>query len=75
MLGRELSIKQAAKIKQETAIEVELFINGAMCMSYSGHCTISNYTAGKDSNPRRLYSIVAAIVNIQDSKNKDTTRK
>ena len=54
VLGRELSIKQAAKIKQETAIEVELFIHGAMCMSYSGHCTISNYTAGR--------IVIAAVV-------------
>ncbi len=50
VLGRELSILQAAQIKKSTAIEVELFIHGAMCMSYSGHCTISNYTAGRDSN-------------------------
>lgn len=50
VLGREVSIQQAAAVKQAADIEVELFTHGAMCMAYSGNCTISNYTAGRDSN-------------------------
>lgn len=50
VLGREVTIEDAARIKQEAGLEVELFIHGAMCMAYSGNCTISNYTAGRDSN-------------------------
>jgi putative protease len=50
VLGREVSIAEAAKIKKESGIEVELFIHGSMCMAYSGQCVISNYTAGRDSN-------------------------
>lgn len=50
VLGREVSIQEAAKIKQAADIEVELFIHGSMCMAYSGQCVISNYTAGRDSN-------------------------
>lgn len=50
ILGRESSIKDAGIIKQETGLEVELFIHGSMCMAYSGNCVISNYTAGRDSN-------------------------
>lgn len=50
ILGRELTIAEAGKIRREADIEVEMFIHGAMCMSYSGHCTISNFTAGRDSN-------------------------
>lgn len=50
VVGRELSIPEAAAIKRNTGLEVEMFIHGAMCMSYSGQCTISNYTAGRDSN-------------------------
>ena len=50
ILGREVSIQQAGKIKRETGLEVELFIHGSMCMAYSGNCTISNYTKGRDSN-------------------------
>jgi len=50
ILGREVSIAEAGAIRQQTGMEVELFTHGAMCMAYSGHCTISNFTAGRDSN-------------------------
>ncbi len=50
ILGREASIDDAKKIKDITNIEVELFIHGSMCMAYSGNCTISNFTQGRDSN-------------------------
>lgn len=50
ILGRELTIAEAGYIQREADVDVELFIHGAMCMSYSGHCTISNFTAGRDSN-------------------------
>lgn len=50
ILGREVTIAEAGRIREEAGIDVELFIHGAMCMSYSGHCTISNFTAGRDSN-------------------------
>ena len=50
ILGREASIEQARNIRKEAGLEVEMFIHGAMCMAYSGNCTISNYTAGRDSN-------------------------
>ena len=50
VLGREVTIEQAATIKEAAGVEVEMFVHGAMCMAYSGHCTISNYTAGRDSN-------------------------
>ena len=50
VLGREVSIAEAAIIKREARVEVELFGHGAMCMAFSGNCTISNYTAGRDSN-------------------------
>ena len=50
ILGREVSITEAESIGRKVGIEVELFIHGAMCSAYSGHCVISNYTAGRDSN-------------------------
>ncbi|RLA64170.1 MAG: U32 family peptidase, partial [Epsilonproteobacteria bacterium] len=50
ILGREVSILEAAKIKRETGLEVELFIHGSLCMAFSGNCVISNYTMGRDSN-------------------------
>lgn len=50
IVGRELSIAEAGAIQENSGIEVEMFTHGAMCMAYSGHCTISNFTAGRDSN-------------------------
>ena len=50
VLGREVSLEEAGKIRKATGIEVELFVHGAMCSAYSGNCTISNYTSGRDSN-------------------------
>lgn len=50
VVGREVSIAEAGKIKKEAGIEIEMFVHGSMCMAYSGNCTISNFTQGRDSN-------------------------
>lgn len=50
VVARELSLEEAALIQDKAQIEVEIFVHGAMCSSYSGKCTISNYTSGRDSN-------------------------
>jgi putative protease len=50
IVGRELSVAETGLIGEKSGIDVEMFIHGAMCMAYSGHCTISNFTAGRDSN-------------------------
>ncbi len=50
IVGREVSVAEGGLIREQTGIDVEMFIHGAMCMAYSGHCTISNFTAGRDSN-------------------------
>lgn len=50
VLGREVSLNEAGKIKKYSGLEIELFIHGSMCMAYSGQCVISNFTAGRDSN-------------------------
>lgn len=50
VLGREISIDDAKRIKDAADIEIEMFIHGSMCMAYSGNCVISNYTQGRDSN-------------------------
>lgn len=50
IVGRELSTTEGNTIQSQAGIEVEMFTHGAMCMAYSGHCTISNFTAGRDSN-------------------------
>lgn len=50
VLARELSEKEIATIREKSPIELEMFIHGAMCMSYSGRCVMSNYMTGRDSN-------------------------
>lgn len=52
VLGREMSFKEIAEFRQHIPKELELeaFIHGAMCISYSGRCLLSNYMTGRDSN-------------------------
>lgn len=51
ILARELSIAEVAEItKAVPDMEIETFIHGAMCVSYSGRCLLSNYLTGRDSN-------------------------
>ena len=50
VLGREAKREDIIRIKEETGVEVECFIHGAMCTSISGKCVLSNYTTNRDSN-------------------------
>lgn len=50
VVGREVSIHDAGTIQKKVGVEIEMFVHGAMCMAYSGNCTISNYTLARDSN-------------------------
>ncbi len=50
VLGRETTKEDIALIKQKTGIEIECFIHGAMCASYSGRCVLSNYFTKRDAN-------------------------
>ncbi|MDD3397122.1 MAG: U32 family peptidase [Clostridia bacterium] len=52
ILARELSVEEIKKIKANIPdnISLECFVHGAMCISYSGRCLLSNYFAGRDSN-------------------------
>ncbi|HIT01971.1 MAG TPA: U32 family peptidase [Candidatus Enterenecus merdae] len=51
ILARELSLDEVAEIcaKSPQGMEVEAFVHGAMCMSYSGRCLLSNYMTGRDA--------------------------
>ena len=52
VLARELSLQEIIEIRQKTPkeLEIETFGHGAMCVSYSGRCLLSNYMTGRDSN-------------------------
>ena len=52
VLARELSFKEIKEIKEAVGnnVEIETFVHGAMCVSYSGRCLLSNYFTNRDSN-------------------------
>ncbi|HHV72181.1 MAG TPA: U32 family peptidase [Clostridia bacterium] len=51
ILARELSLKEIKEIRSKLPdIQLETFVHGAMCISYSGRCLLSNYLAGRDAN-------------------------
>ena len=49
-LARELPLADIKEIAETSALEVETFIHGAMCISYSGRCLLSGFLSGRDSN-------------------------
>ena len=52
ILARELSLDEIREIRAKAppALELEAFVHGAMCVSYSGRCLLSNYMTGRDAN-------------------------
>ena len=49
-LARELSLEEIRQIRRKTALELEVFVHGALCISYSGRCMLSLYLTGRDAN-------------------------
>ena len=49
-LARELSLAEISRIRQATETELEIFVHGALCISYSGRCLLSLYLTGRDAN-------------------------
>jgi len=49
-LARELSLTEIRQIRDSVEGELEIFVHGAICISYSGRCMISNYLTGRDAN-------------------------
>lgn len=52
VLAREMSLGEMREIREKTplSLELEAFVHGAMCISYSGRCLLSNYMTGRDAN-------------------------
>ncbi|MCM3599483.1 U32 family peptidase [Robertmurraya korlensis] len=50
VLARETSAEEIKEMKEKVDIEIETFIHGAMCIAYSGRCTLSNHMTARDSN-------------------------
>ena len=50
VLAREMSLNEIREIRAKCDVDLEMFMHGAMCISYSGRCLLSNYFTGRDSN-------------------------
>ncbi|SMQ83064.1 putative protease [Bacillus sp. OV166] len=50
VLAREVSAEEIREMKEKVDVEIETFIHGAMCIAYSGRCTLSNHMTARDSN-------------------------
>jgi len=50
VLAREMSLVEIKDIRKKCPVELEMFVHGAMCISYSGRCLMSNYFTGRDAN-------------------------
>ena len=50
VLAREVTLLEIENIMRKTDIEVEVFVHGGMCSSYSGHCVLSNHMTNRDAN-------------------------
>lgn len=66
VLGRECSKEDIIDIKNNTNLELEVFIHGAMCTSYSGRCVLSNYITKRDSNRGGCSQVCRFIFNMDD---------
>lgn len=50
VLAREVNMAELAEIRKRTDVEIEAFVHGAMCISYSGRCVLSNHMSHRDAN-------------------------
>ena len=50
VLAREVPLAEIQEIRRRCGVELEMFVHGAMCVSYSGRCLMSNYFTGRDAN-------------------------
>lgn len=50
VLAREVGMDEINEMQKHTDVEIEVFIHGAMCISYSGRCVLSNYMSDRDAN-------------------------
>ena len=66
VLAREVGLKEIKEIIDETGVDIECFIHGAMCTFYSGRCVLSNYFTNRDSNRGGCAQVCRFNFNIDD---------
>ena len=72
VLARELSMGDIKAIIDETGMDIEIFIHGAMCTFYSGRCVLSNYFTNRDSNRGGCAQVCRFAFDIDDNNEKFT---
>lgn len=70
ILARELSLEQIAEIRKATTVELESFIHGALCVSYSGQCYMSEKVAGRSANRGACVQACRSKYDLKDSSGK-----
>ena len=71
ILARELSLQQIAEIKKVTTAPLESFIHGALCVSYSGQCYLSQKIAGRSANRGCCAQACRSLYTLADSTGKE----
>ena len=71
--ARELSLREFRAIKEEEPVEVECFIHGAMCYSYSGRCLLSSFLGGRSGNRGRCAGTCRLPYKIFDAEGKEVS--
>lgn len=67
VLARELNLKQIADISKNTNVELEAFVHGALCVSYSGQCYISEAMSGRSANRGQCAQYCRLPYRLEDS--------
>lgn len=62
VLSRELPLEEIQRITQESGVETEVFVHGALCMCYSGQCELSAVIGRRSGQPRLVRAAVPAAV-------------
>lgn len=75
ILGREASSLDIKEIIDKTNLEVEVFIQGAMCVGYSGNCHLSNYFTMRDANRGGCSQVCRWFFNLQTKDGKSLSKK
>ena len=60
VMARELSLNEMKRIREETGMELEAFVHGALCYCYSGQCLFSSMLGGRSGKPRQMCAAMQA---------------
>ena len=74
ILARELSLNEITAIRKATSIDLEFFIHGALCVSYSGQCFLSQALSGRSANRGACAQPCRAIYDLLDGNNQTIIR-